>query len=182
MIRQLLDFSAIAARARAHERRPVSPAPSTRSTGRRAPRRITIATELGDDPLLVSADEHQIQQALVNLLVNAMQAMPDGRRIERHDRRAPRASRVSTIARGRLRRHPSPTHGPGSPRAPAAPLRALLHHQGARQGTGLGLSVAHGIVRDHGGWIAVEAGRARRSFRDLAPRRVRGKAPPHRAA
>ena len=33
----------------------------------RAARRITIAAELGDDPLLVSADEHQIQQALVNL-------------------------------------------------------------------------------------------------------------------
>jgi len=45
-------------------------------------RHITLATELGDDPLLVSADEHQIQQALVNLLVNAMQTTPEGGRVE----------------------------------------------------------------------------------------------------
>ena len=185
MIRQLLDFS--------RHRAPRLGLASARTIVARTvdtltvvarPRRITLATELGDDPLLVSADEHQIQQALVNLIVNAMQAMPDGGRIE--------------VTTGERRVHPPGEHGSerdfvaitvadhGSGIPPENLPRLFepfFTTKGPGEGTGLGLSVAHGIVRDHGGWITVESeiGYGSR-FVIWLPAASAAKAPPHRAA
>jgi len=147
-------------------------------------RHITLATELGDDPLLVSADEHQIQQALVNLLVNAMQTTPEGGRVE--------------VTTGERR-----THRPGDgtpegdfvcltvtdngPGIPAENLPRLFEPffttKDPGEGTGLGLSVTQGIVRDHGGWIEVESqvGVGSR-FTIWLPAVAEAQSPPHRAA
>jgi signal transduction histidine kinase len=147
-------------------------------------RGITIVPDLADDPLLVSADEHQLQQVLANLLVNAMQAMPDGGRID--------------VATGARRAHPP---GEGAPEGdfvrilvadrgggiPAEHLPRLFEPffttKDPGEGTGLGLSVANGIVRDHGGWIEVESTTGAGSrFTIFLPAATAAQTPPHRAA
>ena len=47
--------------------------------------------------------------------------------------------------------------GPGiAPRRARAHVRAVLHHQGSRPGSGMGLAMVHGIVHEHGGHILVD--------------------------
>jgi two-component system NtrC family sensor kinase len=185
MIRELLDFS--------RQRGPRFGLASVRAVCARTVdtlaliarrERITIAADLGDDPLLVSADEHQIEQALVNLIVNAMQAMPSG-------------GTVHVASRGRRARPP----GDGGPDGPFACVTVVDHGTGIAaddvprlfepffttkapgEGTGLGLAVAHGIVRDHGGWIEVESELGRGSrFTFYLPMTAEAQSPPHRAA
>ena len=97
---------------------------------------VEIATRLAGELPLIMADPGQIENALLNLAVNARDAMPDGRAA--HHRDGPGADRQEPH-RG-LRRcrtgelcHPRGDghgHGHDAGGAPAC-LRALLHHQGA---------------------------------------------------
>jgi two-component system NtrC family sensor kinase len=159
LIRQLLDFS------RRHSAR--SGLVSLRAIATRTidmlaavarRRHVAIALHAGDDPLLVFADESQLQQALANVIMNAVQAMPNGGRVD-----------VALTAR---RLHP-----PGdaarehefvcatvADTGEGIPQDALPHifepfftTKDRGEGTGLGLSVARGIVSEHGGWIDVES-------------------------
>jgi len=183
LIRQLLDFS--------KHRAPRLALTSVRGLCARTvdtlgviARRRRIALELaaGDDALLVAADEHQIQQALVNLIVNAMQAMPNGGRIEvtlgtRHGSPPGEGAReldfVSiTVA----------DQGAGIAREDLPRIfEPFFTTKGAAEGTGLGLAVVQGIVRDHGGWIEVasEPDKGSRFTIFLPPA---AEAPPQRAA
>ncbi len=185
MIRDLLDFS--------RQRGPRFGLASVRAVCARTAdtlalvarrRRITIAADCGDDPLLVSADEHQLEQALVNLVVNAMQATADGGRVE-------------VTCRARRIRPPGETRPDGDFACiSVADAGAGIHPEhlprlfepffttkSPGEGTGLGLAVAHGIVRDHRGWIEVESEPGRGSrFTFYLPVAAEAKAPPHRAA
>ncbi len=112
------------------------------------------------DPLLdpvVEVDASLVEQALTNLVVNAIQAMPTG----------------GTISVGVAVEMASPPADLGGKKAEYACVHVddqgigMTSEQMAHifepffttkevgEGTGLGLSVAYGIVRDHGGWIGV---------------------------
>lgn len=147
-------------------------------------RAVTIATALANDPLLVSADEHQLEQALVNLLVNAIQAMPKGGRVEvtSSERRArppgdggPEGHFICVSVTDQ---------GPGiAPEHLARLFEPFFTTKAPGEGTGLGLSVAHGIARDHGGWIEVESELGRGSrFTLYLPATAAAQTPPGRAA
>ena len=124
-------------------------------------RRLGIAVELGTAPAPpeVPGDPDQIQQVCLNLITNAIHAMPGGGTLrittERVVRRkggldlAPPAEYVAlTIA----------DTGRGIPAADRDKIfEPFFTTKDAGQGTGLGLAVSHGIVKDHDGWIEVES-------------------------
>jgi two-component system NtrC family sensor kinase len=122
-------------------------------------RGVTVRLDDRPEPMLVHVDENQVLQALTNLILNGIQAMPRGGRL--------------TVGLARRRLRPPPDHGgseetyvcitvedEGEGIAPdAIPhlFEPFFTTKGVGEGTGLGLSVAYGIVREHGGWIDVES-------------------------
>ncbi|HET9551394.1 MAG TPA: transporter substrate-binding domain-containing protein [Anaeromyxobacteraceae bacterium] len=112
---------------------------------------ITRAThrfelELGEGLPRVRANGQRIEQVVVNLLVNACEALPDpGRRVRlatRHD--AARGQVVLEVA----------DEGVGiKPEDLARVTDPFFTTKRARGGTGLGLSVSAGIVKAHGGTL-----------------------------
>jgi signal transduction histidine kinase len=95
----------------------------------------------------ITADPAQLNQVLVNLVVNASQAMPDGGRLT-----------VRTLAR---RNHVSlvvEDTGIGMSKEVMEQIFIpFFTTKDVGQGTGLGLPVVHGIVTSHGGIIKVKS-------------------------
>jgi signal transduction histidine kinase len=124
-------------------------------------RQIRVSRDLADG-MSVFADEEKLQQLFLNLFLNAADAMPEGGNL-RVTLRAldPDSLEVLVIDDG---------HG-----IPSEVLQRMFEPfyttKGAGQGTGLGLVVARGIVRDHGGTIGVasEPGEGA-EFRVVLPR------------
>jgi signal transduction histidine kinase len=106
---------------------------------------------------VVSIELNKALQVLTNLVTNAIQAMPKGGRVElaasaEHiDQPPERRSAPGHYARIDVR-----DQGTGiDPDRISSIFEPFFTTKGAAQGTGLGLSVCDGIVREHGGWIAV---------------------------
>lgn len=108
---------------------------------------IVVETDIGDTLAPLSADPAQLQQVLVNLLVNAIQAMPRGGRL-----------RVTVSSVGAGTRLVVGDSGIG---IPADQLDSIFvpffTTKEVGQGTGLGLAVVHGIVTSHGGTVTVQS-------------------------
>ena len=91
---------------------------------------------------LIYADPLLLQQALLNIVVNAEQAMSEGGRIE---------LRVSATAEGGVRLAIQDS-GPGIPDTVLPHVfEPFFTTKRVGDGTGLGLAIAYGIVQDHGG-------------------------------
>ncbi|MGK3996518.1 ATP-binding protein [Sorangium sp. So ce1024] len=100
----------------------------------------------------VHANEAQLGQVILNLLVNAAQALPDGDE-------AGNEIRVSTAAapQGRVRIEVRDT-GPGiAPELRRRIFDPFFTTKPIGEGTGLGLAICHGIVASFGGEIGVES-------------------------
>jgi signal transduction histidine kinase len=108
---------------------------------------VELVTTLRPELPKVAADASQLNQVLVNLMVNALQAMPDGGRLT-----------VKTdLGPGSVLLVVEDT-GVGMTDDVAAKLFVpFFTTKDVGQGTGLGLPVAHGIVASHGGTIRVES-------------------------
>lgn len=121
---------------------------------------IAIETSLSTEAVMVSGDDGQLQQALLNLFLNARDAMPDGGTLT--------VSTAATVADAHtMSLFASITPGPfvvvrvadtghGIDRAIQnrvfEPFFTTKDH-----GTGLGLSVVYGVVQNHGGFINLES-------------------------
>ena len=121
--------------------------------------------ELTGEPLPVWADRDQIQQVLLNLLLNAVQACAPG------DRVGLRLARSAAVGGGEGRvRVTVQDSGPGVPEAARAQLFDPFYTTKA-EGTGLGLSICQKIMAEHGSQIRYRpcAGGGSEFILDLAP-------------
>ncbi|MCK5643801.1 MAG: ATP-binding protein, partial [Gammaproteobacteria bacterium] len=124
---------------------------------------IELVRELESDIPKVVADAGQLYQVLVNLVVNAMQAMPDGGRIT--IRTARRDTDVALCVED---------NGIGMDKGVLKNIfTPFFTTKDVNEGTGLGLAVVHGIVDSHSGSITVDSavGRGTR-FEVLLPTNV----------
>jgi two-component system sensor histidine kinase HydH len=108
-------------------------------------RGVSIARSVEAGLPVLQADEGQLHQVLLNLLMNAIAASTDGGRVEISAARTHRDG-VPCVA---LRVHDT---GAGIPED-VLPRIFDPFFTTRESGTGLGLSISHGIVREHGGWI-----------------------------
>lgn len=117
---------------------------------------ITVEKEFARGLPDVMLDRQQIKQVLLNLLINAMEAMSDrGGRLTVRTRPLYKAGDDGWV-QIEVR-----DTGPGI--APADldhifdPFYTTKHQSEEREGTGLGLTIAHQIVQEHHGYIEVES-------------------------
>jgi PAS domain S-box-containing protein len=143
------------------------------------PATVRLDTVLAAEPLIVEADSTQLQQVLMNLCTNAWHALPDGRGhievgFEAWPDAAAAPSHLGALPAGPCLHLWVSDNGVGMDEATLERVfDPFFTTKPVGQGTGLGLSVAHGIVRSHRGgiWADSEPG-AGSTFHVLLPRVV----------
>lgn len=109
--------------------------------------RISIGVHIADDLPLVNADGGQIQQAVIALATNAIDAMPDGGRLD--FRVVGRLNRVIIEVE-------DTGHGIPAEDMPKI-FEPFFTTKEVGKGTGLGLAVCYGIISEHGGRLSVRS-------------------------
>jgi two-component system, NtrC family, sensor kinase len=115
--------------------------------GQKAFRDIVIEERLDDGLPKVFGDENQLQQVLLNLSLNACEAMPGGGKLAITTARRGKdvTIRVADTGHGIRPEHMDRIFDPFFTTKPVG------------KGTGLGLSVSYGIVHQHGGELDVQS-------------------------
>jgi signal transduction histidine kinase len=120
--------------------------------------RIRVRFDRTDHPARIAGDPDRLQQVLINLLLNAVQAMPDGGALVvetcavKRTRPGLEGSAVQDFVSIAVT-----DNGIGIP----ADIKDKIFDpfyttKEGRGGTGLGLAVVSGIVKEHDGWIDVD--------------------------
>ncbi len=161
LIQQILDFS----RSAMMETEPLSLVALVEETltllRRTIPEHVRLATEMTRHPCIIQADATRIHQVLMNLALNARDAMPEGGELR--------------VEVGRVALEPG-EEPPGPDMPPGAWARLRVSDTGTGlseeaqehlfepffttkeegEGTGLGLAQVYGIVKQHEGFIDVD--------------------------
>ncbi len=161
LTRQLLVFS----RQEVTSRRTVDLAATVRRTSEMLRRllgeRISLETDDSLGPHPIEADEGQLEQIVVNLALNARDAMPDGGtlsvRIDASDVDADRARRLGVAPGPYVRLTVADTGHGIPPEIVAHVFDPFFTTKPAGSGTGLGLSTVYGIVQQGAGAITVRS-------------------------
>jgi PAS domain S-box-containing protein len=137
----------------------------TSKTFGRTRKEITVDRELADDLFPIEGDLGQIEQILMNLFVNAADAMPEGGGIFLRTTNIPYGD-----MRGKLY-NPKPGDyvlltvtdtGIGmDPKTLERIFEPFFTTKELGRGTGLGLASVYGIVKGHGGYVDVESEKGR---------------------
>lgn len=123
---------------------------------------MKIETQLGDDLWWIKADSGHIEQMIMNLCINARDAMDGGGKLTI-------TTKNVTLDNDRKNVHPEADAGDYislsiedqgcgmPPEVLSRIFEPFYTTKAAEEGTGLGLAVAYGVVRDLDGWIDVES-------------------------
>ncbi|MBE0620335.1 MAG: PAS domain S-box protein [Burkholderiales bacterium] len=154
LVQQILAFS----RRQTTERKIVSLAPAVHEAARllrsTLPAGINLNVDCAPDAPLVSADSNQIEQIILNLCSNAWHALQGERRAGVID------IRLAAEVRHGLHFASLTVRDNGVGMDEAIRIRIFepfFTTKGVGEGTGLGLSVVHGIAKEHGASIEVES-------------------------
>jgi len=136
-------------------KRPIAPAPLIRNTASLVLRgtNVKVANKIDADLWCVEADGGQLGQAMQNLLINAVQAMPEGGEITvRAGNETLVDGNPQLLPAGHYLRVSIEDHGCGIPRDNL--IRIFDPYFTTKPlGTGLGLSAVYSIVKKHGGKV-----------------------------
>jgi signal transduction histidine kinase len=107
--------------------------------------KIDFVTEIADEPMTIMVDPELLHRALSNLVLNAMDAMPNGGKltISARPQGANIEIRVADTGEGLTQEECERLFTP--------------YYTTKVHGTGLGLAIVQSVVADHGGTIAVES-------------------------
>lgn len=109
--------------------------------------RLRVEVSLPASPMVVEGDEGQLQQAVLNILLNARDAMPEGGTVT-----------IEGFAEGGTAFLTIADDGPGMDEETRSRIfEPFFTTKPPGQGTGLGLAIVYGIVQAHKGTIAVES-------------------------
>ena len=134
---------------------------------RMIPAAISLVTDPpGRPPVWLSADRTQLQQVIMNLAVNARDAMPEGGTLRigvaELSGEAAKAALpdlgAAELATDRVAQMIVSDTGVGmSPEVKDRVFEPFFTTKPREQGTGLGLAIVHGIVKEHGGCIEIDS-------------------------
>ena len=112
-----------------------------------------LVAEVGPEPLAAQADPEKLRQVLDQLVSNALKYSPGGGTVSVSAQRRQDTVEVAVA-----------DEGVGIPAAERERIFAKFYKAGGAQGTGLGLFIAQGLVREMGGkiWVDSEEGRGSR--------------------
>jgi PAS domain S-box-containing protein len=123
---------------------------------------IALQTAIADGLPRIKADTGQIEQVLINMVVNARDAMPHGGRLTVsakcvHVKEGECPSRGECPSGDYIRISITDSGSGISPEVRDRIFEPFFTTKGRGKGTGLGLAGAYGIIRQHEGWIDVES-------------------------
>src|SRR5262245_16543220 len=124
------------------------------------PKTIELSSELEADLPPITADKNQIEQALLNLCVNARDAMSDGGRLsfKTQSIEGETLQGLGKTLDGRYMCIEVSDTGVGMDESTRKRIfEPFFTTKNTGQGTGLGLSVVYGIVKNHNGFVNVES-------------------------
>ena len=118
---------------------------------------IELHTELDAKNCLVQADQTQLELALLNLAINARDAMPEGGKLI-VTTQVLTLDRQPELAAGRYVEIAVADTGEGmTPEVAERALEPFFTTKGVGRGTGLGLSMAFGVARQSGGTLTLRS-------------------------
>jgi len=124
-------------------------------------KKIVIKTQLADDLKKICVDTNQISQAVLNICINACDAMPDGGELTIETA----MNEICNVSPGAASGVPglycaisiADTGAGIDPQVKEKMFEPFFTTKDMGKGSGLGLSISHGIIEKHNGFITVES-------------------------